>query len=409
MAIQKFVIVGGGLAAASAAEALRGAGFEGRILLIAEEREQPYERPPLSKQLLRGEVASDFVLLRSPEFYLSNSIELRLGDRAVHVDPGSRRVDCASGAHVEYDKLLIATGGTPRKLRVPGSDLSGVHYLRTLPQALALHKALERHPRVLVAGGGFIGCEVAASAKQMGCEVVIAGPSLPMEHVLGTQVGAVYADYHRAHGVELKAGVTVTEFRGTSSLEEALLSDGSKVLCALAVVGIGIEPSLGMLRDVDTHDGLTTDEFCRTSIESVFAAGDVARSWRPRLGRHLRLEHFDNAQLQGAAAANAMCGKRVPYDPIASFWSDQYEYGLQYYGSAAAWDNVVVRGRPAEGSFSAFYLQNGRIEAVCTVNRSRDASAVKRLIGTSDIPAQKLADENVPLKDLTSAEVQNVR
>ena len=409
MTVQTFVIVGAGVAGASAAEALRGAGFDGRIVLISQEHEQPYQRPPLSKQLLRGEVTSDSVLLRSPDFYKTNSIELHLGERVVHIDPRARRVDYASGAHVEYDKLLIATGGTPRQLRVPGSDLPGVQFLRTLPQALGLRKAFEQRPRVLVVGSGFIGCEVAASAKQLGCDVTIAGPTLPMAHALGPEVGAIYATYHRAHGVQLKIGATVAEFRGAGSLEEAILSDGSKLACTVAVVGIGIELSLGMLSDLDTQDGLATDEFCRTSIDNVFAAGDIARSWRPRLGRRVRLEHFDNAQLQGAAAAQSMCGKMEPYDPIPFFWSDQYEFGLQYYGSVAAWDDVVVRGRPNDGSFSAFYLQNGRVGAACTVNRSRDMSAVKRLLGQSDIAVQKLADDDIPLNDLVAAELHSVR
>lgn len=409
MARQTYAIVGAGVAGASAAEALRGVGFDGRIVLIGHEQQQPYQRPPLSKQLLRGEVASDFVLLRSPDFYGTNSIELHLGERVVHIDPRAHRIDCASGAHIEYDKLLIATGGVPRQLHIRGSDLPGVHYLRTLPQALGLRKAFETRPRVLVVGGGFIGCEVAASAKQLGCDVIIAGPTLPMAHALGPEVGAIYANYHRGHGVELKTGATVMEFRGADSLEEAILSDGSKLSCTVAVVGIGIDPSLGMLSDLDTQDGLATDEFCRTGIDNVFAAGDVARSWRPRLGRRVRFEHFDNAQLQGVAAARSMCGKMMPYDPVPFFWSDQYEFGLQYYGSVAAWDDVVVRGRPHEGSFSAFYLQNGRVGAACTVNRSRDMSAIKRLLGRSGIPAQKLADDAVPLNELVATELHSVR
>lgn len=400
---QRYVIVGAGVAGISAAEALRGAGFDGRIILIGEEHEQPYQRPPLSKQLLRGEVASDFAVLRSPEFYVRNSIDLHLGERVVHIDPRSRRLDCASGAHIEYDKLLIATGGTTRKMRVSGADLPGVHYLRTLPQALALRKAFENHPRVLVIGGGFIGCEVAASAKQIGCEVIIAGPTLPMAHALGPEVGAIYANYHRGHGVELKVGVTVTEFHGARSLEEAILSDGSKLACTVAVVGIGIEPLLGMLSDVDIHDGLTTDEFCRTSTDNVFAAGDIARTFRPRMRDHVRLEHFDNAQLQGAAAAQSMCGIMVPYDPIPFFWSDQYEFGLQYYGYASNWDEVVLRGQPLAGSFVAFYLKGGRLDAVCAINRSRDMSILKRLIGKG-IPTRLLADDGVALKDLIVAE-----
>lgn len=401
--------MGAGLAGASAAEALRAEGFDGRILLIGEELDPPYQRPPLSKELLRGEVAPDFPTLRAPDFYDRNAIELILGDRVVHVDTGAARVDCASGAHTEYDKLLIATGGTPRQLRVSGAGLPGVHYLRTLPQALELHRAFERHPRVLIVGGGFIGSEVAASARQLGCEVVIAGPTLPMAHALGPQVGAIYADYHRSRGVEVRTGVSVTAFRGTGALEEAVFSDGTTLPCNLAVVGIGIVPSTGMFGDPDVRDGIATDEFCRTATDNVFAAGDIAHSWRPRLGRRARLEHFDNAQLQGVAAARSMCGKMTPFDPIPFFWSEQYDWDMQYYGSAQEWDEVVLRGQPALGSFMAFYLKDDRIEAVCAINRSRDTSIVKRLLGQTGISRRILADDDAPLRNALQMAVGGAR
>jgi 3-phenylpropionate/trans-cinnamate dioxygenase ferredoxin reductase subunit len=388
---------------------LRGAGFDGRVVLAGEEQEPPYQRPPLSKGLLRGEVAPDFAFLRSPAFYVTNAIELHLGDRVTRIDPRARRVECASGAHFRYDKVLIATGGTPRQLRVPGSELSGTHSLRTLSQSIALRSELQRHPHVLVVGGGFIGCEAAASARQLGCEVTIVGPTLPMAHALGPEVGAIYAGYHRDRGVNVKTGITVTAFRGAGSLEEAVLSDGSIIACTIAVVGVGIEPSLGMLGDADTSDGLLTDEFCRTSIDNVFAAGDIARTWRPRLNRHARLEHFDNAQLQGAAAARSMCDKLTPYDPIPFFWSDQYEWDLQYYGSAKDWDEVVFRGHPSKGSFMAFYQKDGRIDAACAVNHSREATIAKQLLGQHDVPARKLADDDIALKTLVAAEAYGVR
>lgn len=397
--MQTYVIVGAGVAGASAAEALRAEGFDERILLIGEELDPPYQRPPLSKELLRGEVAPDSPSLRAPDFYDRNAIELRLGDRVIRVDTDAARVDCASGAHAVYDKILIATGGAPRQLHVSGGGLPGVHYLRTLPQALELHRALGRHPRVLIIGGGFIGCEVAASARQLGCEVVIAGPTLPMAHALGPQLGAIYAEYHRSHGVELRTGVNITAFRGATVLEEAMLSDGTSIACDLAVVGIGIVPSSSMLGGLDAHDGIATDEFCRTEMHNVFAAGDIARSWRPRLGRRVRLEHFDNAQLQGVAAARSMCGKLTPYDPIPFFWSDQYDWDMQYYGSTERWDEVVLRGQPAQGSFMAFYLKGGRIDAVCAVNRSRDSSIIKRFLGRDGVSAKILADDDAPLRD----------
>lgn len=360
---------------------MRAQGFDGRIVLIGEEPYLPYQRPPLSKEFLRGEVGSDFAYLRAPEFYRSHAIEMHCEERVTRVDPHSRRVDCASGNHFQYDKALIATGGTPRRLAVEGNGLPGIRYLRTLGEARDLREALERRPRVLVVGGGFIGCEAAASARQIGCDVTVVSPGLPMAHALGSRVGEAYAQYHRNHGVKLRIGAVVERFGGNQMLEEALLSDGSAIACDLAVVGIGITPNTAMFEHFDGSDGIATDEYCQAPIDEVYAAGDVARSWRPRLSRCVRLEHFDNAQLQGAAAGRSMCGTLTPYDPIPFFWSDQYEFGLQYYGYAKTWDQIVVRGRPEDGAFVAFYLQGGRIEAACGVNRSRDASNMKRLLG----------------------------
>ena len=382
---------------------MRGAGFDGNIVLLGDETEPPYQRPPLSKELLRGTVSNEFATLRTPEFYRTNSIDLRLGNRVEHIDLDAQRITCANGQDVSYDKLLIATGGAPRQLRVAGSDLPGIHYLRTLGQAQALRDALAKRPRVLVVGSGFIGCEVAASAQQIGCEVTIVGPTLPMERVLGAEVGSVYAQFHRSRGVMLRTGVTVESFRGSGILEEAVLSDGSRVACDVAVVGIGIAPSSDLLPALITRDGITTDALCRTQAENVFAAGDIARSWRPRLNRYVRMEHFDNAELQGAAAARAMCGGTDPYDPIPFFWSDQYEYDLQYYGHAESWDQMIVRGDAAAGSFLAFYMREGTIEAALAVNRSRDVSVLKRLLGKSGIPLDALRDDGAALKTLLQA------
>jgi 3-phenylpropionate/trans-cinnamate dioxygenase ferredoxin reductase subunit len=398
--VKTYLIVGGGLAGACAAEALRGQGFDGRIVLVGDELDPPYQRPPLSKEWLLGKVPEEFPLLRTSEFYQKNAIELQLGDRVTHVDWGAHHVRCASGAALTYDKLLIVTGGAPRRLRSPGAQLAGIHYLRTWNDSRELRKALGKRSHVLVVGAGFIGCEVAASAKTMGCDVTIVDPLLPMTQALGPEVGAFYADYHRKRGAKVITGASVAQFRGKDALEAAVLSNGEEMPCELAVVGIGIVPVCDMLAGVDTRDGLITDEFCRTQIEDVFAAGDVAKSWRPRLNRSVRLEHFDNAQQQGAAAARSMCGKLEAYDPIPFFWSDQYDLGMQYYGSCAGWDEVVLRGQPAQESFIAFYVKDGRIDAACLVNRTRDAAVVRRLLGKTGIDASLLGDDNVALKTL---------
>ena len=406
MTVLTYVIVGGGVTGVSAVEALRNEGFDGRIVLVGEEREPPYERPPLSKQLLRREIERDAVTLRAPEFYASNSIELRLGERVSRLNIQSKQIELADGNSIAYDKVLVATGASPRRLAVPGEDLSGVHYLRTLDDSLRLTNALQRRPAVLVVGGGFIGCEVAASARQMGCEVTIVAPKLPMEHALGAEIGSLYAGWHRDRGVKVKSGATVVQFLGNGALEAVRLTDDSTVECALCVVGIGAVPSVAWLDgNLNVSDGVETDEFCRTSVEHVFAAGDVARSWRPRLNRRVRLEHFDNAETQGAAAGRSMHGGTRAYDPIPFFWSDQFDISLQYYGQTQDWDRVVMRGRGKDASFVAFYLKNDRIEAACAIDRSREANVIKRLIGRSDVLARDLGDEDVPLKDISMSTI----
>ncbi len=395
-------IVGAGLAGISAAEALRGAGFDGRIVMLGAEQEPPYERPPLSKQRLRGEIPKESVLLRAAEFYAINDIELQFDDAVVRIDPIRRSIESSKGRHRTYDKLLLATGAAPRPLAIPGHQLRGVHYLRTLKDCEQLRERLQQHPRVLVIGSGFIGCEVAATSRQLGCEVTLVGQGLPLEHVLGREVGEIYAESHRGYGVEVRTGATVVELRGSGRVEEVVLSDDNVVPCDLVIVGVGVTPSLEAVPEgMQLENGVVTDEFCRTSMENVFAAGDVACSWRPRLNHRLRFEHFDNAQLQGDAAGRAMAGTLQPYDPMPFFWTDQFDLHLQYHGYARDWDTCVLRGKPAEHSFSAFYLRDGRIEALCNVNRFQELAAAKRLLHQTGISTSVLADDGVDLAQLS--------
>lgn len=317
---ETYVIAGGGTAAANAAESLRGDGFDGRIVVIGSEAHAPYERPPLSKTLLRGELEPAAVALRAPEFYEKNRIELRPETRVLELDLSKRSVRCSDGQDVRFDKLLIATGATPRRLGVSGELLDGVHAFRTLDDAFAVRAQLGKHPRVVVVGTGFIGCEVAAAARQVGCDVTLVGPSAPMAHALGKEVAALYADRHLANGVTLKVGPTVKEFRGSGSVESALLSDGNEVACDVAVVGVGVVPEIGWLGSgVAISDGVDTDELCRTNVPGIFAAGDVACSWRPRLNRRVRLEHFDNANHKAPRAAKQCTAARVRTIRFRSF------------------------------------------------------------------------------------------
>lgn len=398
---ETYVIAGGGTAAANAAEALRGDGFDGRIVIIGDEAHAPYERPPLSKTLLSGELEPASVVLRAPEFYESNEIELRRATRVHELDLATRAVRCDDGRDVHFDKLLIATGAAPRRLGVGGERLDGVHAFRTLDDALAVRAQLEKRPRVLVVGTGFIGCEVAATAKQIGCDVTLVGPSAPMEHALGKEIAASYAERHLANGVALKIGRTVTEFRGSVTVESARLSDGSEVACDVVIVGVGVVPALGWVGSgIAVSDGVDTDELCRTNVPGVFAAGDVACSWRPRLNRRVRLEHFDNAESQGAAAGRAMHGGTRPYDPVPFFWSDQFDLSMQYYGFARDWDRVVLRHHAADDSLVAFYINDGRVDAACTLNRSQDANALKRFVGATGVSDAELSDETKSIKSL---------
>jgi 3-phenylpropionate/trans-cinnamate dioxygenase ferredoxin reductase subunit len=401
MAKATFVIVGAGVAAASAADTLRSAGFDGRLVMVGQEADPPYYRPSLSKQRLRNEVSEEQTLLHPTDYYRSKEIELLLEHEARHLNVGEHTLQLANAGTLAYDNLLIATGAHLRYLDAPGTALAGVYYLRNLRDARDLSQALAQRPRVLVAGTGFIGCEVAASARMVGCEVTLVGNTPPLAHALGSEIGSLYSHYHRAQGIDVRTGTFVQRFEGTGRLERALLFDGSSVECDVAVIGIGVEPSLEILRDepVETHDGITINEFCQTSVPNVFAAGDVASWWSLRFAKRIRVEHFDNAQSQAVVAAKAMLGPTDPYNPIPSFWSDQFSYKLRYRGHASEWESVIFRGDTEGGSFSAFYLRGGAVQAVCSVNRVQESSASMRLIGQRVDP-RLLADDKVDLKEV---------
>lgn len=396
------VIIGAGVAAASAADALRSEGFDGRVVMIGAEADPPYNRPNLSKERLRGEITDEQTLLHPAGYYREKNIEL-LQREVRHVKVVEHLIHFSDDSTLHYDRVLIATGAHPRRLNPPGGDLDGVYYLRSLRDCAALSKALEARPRVLVAGTGFIGCEVAASARKMGCDVTLVGRGAPLAHVLGDAVGAAYTEYHGSEGVTLRIGTFVERFEGDGRLERAVLFDGTVVDCDVAVIGIGVEPSMGFLNGepVQIENGILVDEFCRASIPNVYAAGDVASSWNPRYAKRLRVEHFDNAQRQAVVAAKTMLGGTDAYNPIPSFWSDQYSYGMQYRGFAPSWDAVVFRGDVRAGSFSAFYITNGVLQAVCSVNRYKENSAARKLIG-KPADTKVLADDGVDLKELTA-------
>lgn len=369
--IRRFIIVGASLAGAKAAETLRVDGFEGEIVLIGEEHVRPYERPPLSKDYLQGTSDLDKVFVHQESFYSDHDIELRLSSNVKSLDVERKDIVLASGEVLHYDAALLTTGSVPRRVAVAGADLSGVHYLRTLADSDQLHTAILGASRVVVIGAGWIGCEVAASARQLGAEVaMVEVGDLPLERVLGAELGRFYRDVHADHGVELHFGVSVDSFLGSDAVEEVRLADGTTIAGDVIVVGVGVIPRVELAESagLTLDNGIVTDQYLATSALGIFAAGDVASAWHPIFDRHIRLEHWSSALNQGPVAAKNMLGTPTPYDRIPYFFSDQYDVGMEYAGIALDWDEVVFRGDPAGREFMAFWLKDGLLAAGMNVN-----------------------------------------
>jgi 3-phenylpropionate/trans-cinnamate dioxygenase ferredoxin reductase component len=401
---QTFVIAGGGLAGAKAAETLRDEGFGGRVVLIGAEQERPYERPPLSKDYLRGETEREKVHVHGEGFYADREIELLLGREAVALDVTKHEVTLDDGERVVYDRLLLATGAQPRTLAVPGADLEGVLTLRTVGDSDRLRERLDRGGAMVVVGAGWIGSEVAASARQKGVAVTVVDPAaVPLERVLGTEVGAIYRDVHADHGVRMLLGTGVEAFEGVSAVERVRLSDGRLIDCEVVVTGVGVTPRtrLAVRAGIPTDDGILVDEHLRTSTPDVFAAGDVANARHPRYGRPIRVEHWANALHQGPVAARAMLGLNASHDLVPYFFSDQYDVGMEYAGFAPEWDAVVFRGDPSSREFIAFWMGGDRVLAGMNVNVWDVTDTIQRLIRDRvPVDARRLADPDVPLDDL---------
>jgi 3-phenylpropionate/trans-cinnamate dioxygenase ferredoxin reductase component len=395
---ETYVIVGAALAGAKAAETLREEGFEGRVVLLGAEAERPYERPPLSKDYLRGESEKDAAYVHPAEFY--ESVELRKGVDVTAVDLATSEV-VVGDERLGYDRLLLATGAEPRRLPVPGGNFDGVHYLRDFADSDALRAAIEASSRVAVIGAGWIGAEVAASARQKGLEVtLIEQLDAPLERVLGREVGEVYAGIHRDHGVELLTGAAVEAIEGAGRAERVRLAGGRVVDCDFVVVGIGVAPrtALAEAAGLEVGDGIHVDDRLRTSHEAVFAAGDVAGAWHPFFNARVRVEHWHNALEQGPAAARSMLGKSEPYDRIPYFFSDQYDVGMEYAGYAAGWDDVVFRGDVDGREFIAFWLKAGRVVAGMNVNVWDVTDDIQALIrNRTEVDRNRLSDPDSPL------------
>jgi 3-phenylpropionate/trans-cinnamate dioxygenase ferredoxin reductase component len=398
------VIVGAGLAGAKAVEALRDEGFDGRIVLIGDEAEQPYERPPLSKDYLRGESPREKAHVHADGFYAANEIELRTGTTVDSVELDRRAAVLADGERIGWDRLLLATGAEPRRLRLPGSDLDGIHYLRELRDADAIAARLERGGRLVVVGTGWIGAEVAASARQKGLDVtIVARGELPLEHVLGPEVGRVYVGIHRDHGVRLVGGVVLERFEGGAAVERVRLADGRALEADFVVVGIGVAPrtELAERAGIAVENGIAVSEGLETNAEGVYAVGDVASAHHPFYGRRLRVEHWANALNQPLVAARAMLGKPASYERLPYFFSDQYDVGMEYSGHAARWDEVVFRGDVEGREFIAFWLEAHRVVAGMSMNVWEVTEPIQALIRSRQpIAARRLRDPGLPLDDL---------
>ncbi|HET8987609.1 MAG TPA: FAD-dependent oxidoreductase [Humibacillus sp.] len=408
-----YVIIGGGLTAARAVEGIREHDETGSIVVVTEEERRPYERPPLSKGVLKGDDDVETVFTHSETWYADHDVELRLGDPATSLDAAAHVVTLWSGESLSYDKLLLATGSSARALQAPGADLDGVLYLRELQESTALKEAFVNGAKVVIVGAGWIGLEVAAAAVDAGCAVTVVEPqAAPLLGVMGEQVGGWFADLHRSHGVVFRFGEGVERIEGSGRAETVVTTAGERLPADVVVVGVGITPNTGLAEGagLDVDNGVLTDARLRTSGDGVWAAGDVANWESTALGTHVRVEHWANANDGGLAAGRIMAGADVTYDPIPFFFSDQYDVGLEYAGhvprgSAA---EVVLRGEPSSNEFMAFWVvpegDGVRVLAGMHVNVWDTIDAVQQLVRDRTIvDRDRLADSGVDLDRVAQA------
>jgi len=400
--VPTFLVIGANMAGGTAAATLREEGFDGRVVLIGQESHPPYERPPLSKEYLRGE-EQDPRFIRPAEWYERNQIETRFGERAQRVDVAGRSVELVAGDRIAFDSLLIATGCRNRKFPLPGLDLPGVHDLRFLPDSDAIRAAAVPGARAVLVGMGFIGAEVAASLRSRGVDVtVVEFAETPLQRVLGTGLGRVLEGLHRDHGVEMFFRDAAERFEGDGRFEVLHTKEGRAIEGDFAVVGVGVEPVTEVVQgtDVAVDDGILVDPALQTNVPGVFAAGDVARHDHPVFGR-IRVEHFDNAMKMGQAAARNMLGHNEVFDDPHWFWSDQYDVNIQMAGFATEWDDVIVRGSLEERTFAAFLLKDGVLRSTFTMNWPRDVRRSMPLIKAQVRPdPELLADPEFDLRTL---------
>ena len=402
------VIVGGGQAGAWAAATLRDEGFDGRVVLVGEEAHIPYERPPLSKAVLSGAQGAESCAVKPADFYGERNIELRLGCRAGALDRERRRLELTDGESLRYEQLVLATGARPRRLALPGSELAGIHYLRTLDDSLALRARLRPDTRVVLIGGGYIGLEVAATAATLGCQVTVV-EALPeiLARTMPAALSRVIAERHREKGVVIETGLKTEGFEDGGGFVLVRFADGRSVEADVVVVGIGIVPNaeIAEAAGIACDDGILVDEYGCTSDPAVFAAGDATRHHNPLLGRLVRLESWQNAQNQAIATARNLLAKAAPYAEIPWFWSDQFDMNIQAVGLAETWDQVAFRGAVEGGRFTVFCLSEGVLVAAYAVNAARDIRFARQMIADQRRPApERLSDPDFPLKRLAQGD-----
>ncbi len=400
--IATILIIGAGQAGAQATDTLRRGGFEGRIVLIGDEPRLPYQRPPLSKKYLAGDLTEDRLLIRHQSYYDEHRVELRLGLPATRIEPSARRVVLGGGEELAYDRLMLCIGAKARPLTCPGTDLTGVHYLRGIADVAAIREGLKPGARVVIIGGGYIGLETAATASHLGCTVtVLEMTDRVMNRVVAPCVSEFFAQQHRMHGVKIVCNTRVVRLEGAGRVERVVCADGGDYQADLVVVGVGAEPNtaLASAAGLECENGIVVDQYCRTGDIAIYAAGDCTNHPSLRFGMRVRLESVDNAFEQAKTAALNILERPTVHDRVPWFWSDQFDIKLLIVGLSHGFDQQVVRGDPATRSFSVCYLKGGELLAVEAINHSTDYMAARKLIAErARLDPDKVADPKVALK-----------
>ncbi|HLQ73536.1 MAG TPA: FAD-dependent oxidoreductase [Bacillota bacterium] len=401
----KIVVIGAGIAGFNAVKELRRIGYDKSITLIDESPDLPYDRPPMSKEYLRGEMSDEEILLEPASFYEENDIELLLGKAVVDIDIDGKKVVFDSGKKVSWDKLLITTGSKVRKLtNISGCDLNGIHYLKNIDDAQLLREQVKDFKKLVIVGGGFIGLEVAASCREMGIDVtVLEAAQTPLSRVLGPEMGEIIAGVHREKGVHLMTEQIVNEFQGTDKVEAVVTKNGDRYECDAVLVGIGVFTDMSLAGEHLKHNnnGYIINEYCETSVKDIYAAGDCAE-WKYNNGDYIRVEHWDHAMNQGICAANNIVNNEcMLFDTTPYFWSDQYDLSLQYFGHVKEWDETVLRGSVEDVQFTQFYLKDNKVEGALIINDGKAVLPTRKLImqGT-EVNADDLGNDDIPLKKL---------